>query len=480
VSGSAPQARVLVLAFATALVSASALVAGGCSGGGGSNDGGGTNPGTDGGINADGGQACGPAAPSYGWTFSLLDDMNAGFQPQIVLAPNGKLGIAYYRHSADMGQCVRMMNGMSSTPTPVAAWDVMYASEDTNFMPEKVTTTNLTALVGLSLAYDGSGRPNIAFMGGQPAQFWCGGANMMQATKNGAAWTISTIDTDGMATPVFMEDATNCAAIQNYCNTAGPGEGVVGLWPALGYINGAAILLYQDFHYGFAMDDFTRADIELSWNGRFTLDATWGGGTFTRLVIDGMQHPWVVHFNPNATRYGMGIYLLHHDGMTWSRQKISGELKAGYTLGFANTGTRFGLAYYSKDKERLFYLESADGTTWPADSEVIDQDGNTGQSPALAFDPSGNPSVSYYRCGDYVPGSNDCMSGADGLHFAVKACDGWHASVVKAERTRSDGVNTALVYDSGGLPAIAYQATSLDPTTNMVIRELRLARGMKH
>lgn len=442
----------------------------------GSKDGGGPGPeGQDSGPQGspDAGTSCRDVA--LAWTFTVVDEGNAGHQPHIVRAPNGKLGVAYYRAAASQGMCMKGGN----PPAPISRWEVVYAAEERQFQPEVVATTDLVTVAGLSLAYDGMNEPGIAFQGGETAEFWCGGANMMLAKRSGGRWMVSTVDASGQADDFpIAGDQQNCADLQNYCNTAGAGEAVVGLWPALGYVGGQLFLAYRDIAYGFAMDDFIRSDIELLWNRRSTLDASWGGGTYLRLAVDGAGHPSLVHFNPSPTTYGLGIYLLRHDGTSWSRKKISSETHVGYTLGFATTGSRHGVAYYSTERKKLFYLESGNGKDWPADSEVVDQSGNTGLSPSLAFDGSGRPAIAYYRCGEYVPGTNDCMPGRDGLRFAIKGCDGaWKASDVKSEASGRDGVNTSLAYDQGGLPAIAYQAVYPDPATRTVIRQLVLARG---
>src|SRR5205085_11687261 len=137
----------------------------------------------------------------------------------------------------------------------------------------------------LGLAFDDAGEPMIAHMGGMMGMYRCGGSDIVLARRSGGStWNVTTVDDDGHNTPYFPEDATDCAQNQDECNKGD----AVGPWPAVEFAQGQPLVLYRDIHFAFAQVDSQKADLELSWTSRITLDATHGGGTFTRVALDSM------------------------------------------------------------------------------------------------------------------------------------------------------------------------------------------------
>jgi len=424
-------------------------------------------------VGADAGPGLDAAPAPMTWQIDSIEagDVSSGWQPSIAVAPNGTIGVAYFRKKDDLGVCMRM-----ASLGAVAQWDILYTSSmggGAFSTPELVTTVEIINMSGLSLAFDPAGQPSIALMGGMEGMMRCGGTDIVLATK-GAGWTLRTLDGNGASTPVFPEDAAACAAAQNVCNQGDS----VGEWPALVYHGGAPVVAYRDIHYGWAMNDFDKSDVEISMGGLSTLDASWGGGTFTSMVVDAQDRVQLVHHNKfrENRAHGSGIFAATYANGAWTRKKISDETVIGYRLTFASTGNKLGLAYHASEALKLRYLESADGDTW-GNEEVVDQTGNTGLTPSLAFDPAGAPAIAYHSCGPFVPGSTDCPQDKDALRYASKSSGRWKSVDVETSRGGVDGNFTALAFGSDGLPVIVFQATYFDPMSGLVSRHLKVARG---
>jgi hypothetical protein len=266
----------------------------------------------------------------------------------------------------------------------------------------------------------------------------------------------------------------------------------VGPWPALAFCGGDTLVAYRNVHFGFAQDDFAKADVEFArGNGSYSItniDASCGGGTYTRMLTDDGCQPHIAHYNQfinqcdGCGRHSSGIWVNWNDGSAWQRQNVVPDIAVGYKLGFARAGSRYGLTYYPPKQskpsveQKLWFVNSADGVTWDA-PEIVDQTGDTGRSPSLAFDPAGRPAIAYYMCrNQYDPSSTDCDSGKDGLKFAVK--EGvWTSKLVKNAPGTYDGLYVSLAYDAGSMPVIVYQSSAFDPSTSTSVNSLVVARG---
>lgn len=448
------------------LLAATALVAlAGC---------GGTEPpgpaGADGGTS--GGTDAAVVVPPSRWVFatSTIEEGDTGHMPQLRVAPDGRLGLVFLRRSLQSAVCMRLMGN-----PPVANWEILYAESTGGgaFTVEKVADMPAVVLTGVALTFDDASVPHVAFRGGEEGLYYCGGTDVIVASRSGNTWTRRMVDGDGNAnTPVFPEDIRACADAQNYC---GVGD-VVGEWVAASFYRGQLAVAYRDTAFGFAQDDEKKADLELAWDGLKTIDGTYGGGRYATMAIDGDQRLYVAHLNPYDEARGDGIYVVRHDGTTWSRKKISTTIDVGYRLGIAASGRKVGVAYFwSKlDQQKLRFIEAADGETWT--EETVDQSGKAGRSPSLAYDPAGRPAIAYQHCGPF-DGTADCEQQKDALKFAVKVDGRWTAvDVVKTNNGR-DGDFVSLVFDRDGRPVIAYQAAFFDPASGEITRSVRIARG---
>ncbi|MBI5479883.1 MAG: hypothetical protein HY906_13545 [Deltaproteobacteria bacterium] len=459
-----PIARLVALA---ALVGGAALF--GCGGGHGGDP--------DGGKQHDAAPGDAPPIAKLVWRQVKVDDQNAGHQPELVRAPDGSLGVAYYRMTGAVDQCTRV-----DPPAPVNRYEIVYAYEksDGTFAKEVAATVNLLNLQGVALAYDAAGNAGIAYMGGTEAAYRCGGTDAMLARRTGPnAWTATTIAVDGNDDPVFSEDTAQCAAYQDTCHVGD----VVGTWPSLAFSGADPWVVFQDVHFGFAQDDFEKADMELSQGGsRMDLDSVRGAGQYARILVEEDGNPSVAHYSPFAN--SGGIWQTWKDASGWHRQRIVPRMSIGYRLGYARAGGKHGVAYYppfqnnQSVEQKLWYLESIENNVWGT-AEVVDAAGDTGKSPSLAFDGLGRPAIAYYRCREqYDPNNRDCEQASDGVMIAVKE-SAWVSKLVWNDQGVYDGLYVSLAYDQDGLPAIAYQASSLDTGTSppTVINELIVARS---
>ncbi|HWV37228.1 MAG TPA: hypothetical protein VN033_02010 [Vulgatibacter sp.] len=424
------------------------------------------------------GGGAGGAGGGSPWTFSTVDaEADTGHQAELRVAPGGGLAAAWYRNTGRQGICQLP----DREPAPTDVWEVVYGEErDGAFATEVVAEVELVGRpTGLSLAFDGSGAPMVAYMGGQPAQYRCGGTDSILSTRGGGSWTHATIDADG-AVPamIFDEDVAFCADYQDACNRGD----VVGLWPALGMADGSPLLAYRDIHFGFGVDAEEKADLQLWWNGSLvTAEATSGGGQFTRLAVDGAGGVHIAHYNqhklssaiPNVSTEG--IWMLHFEGGAWSREKVVPTTPVGETLALAASGAIVGLAWHEPQAGVVRYAERS-GDGWAA-PQVVDNRGRTGLSPSLAFDADGNPALAYRRCGPAGQSGADCTAADDALRFAVRTGDGWKAVTVRSDEGRQEGLSTSLVFDPEGRPAILFQESYFDAQEGTVLRRLVLARG---
>ncbi len=455
------------------------LLIAGAVGCGGETDGGPDGSGADGGTSGtDGAVNPGNTGLPARWEIANIgDEGNSGWQPTVARAADGTIGVAFYRKTPmSTGRCMKM--GMDLGP--LDQWDLLYSESRAGgafTAPERVATVTVQNLSGVALAFDDSGNPAVAYMSGEDGSYRCGGTDLVLSRKSGASWTTTTIDGDGNATPFFEEDAMACANSQNVCNSGD----TVGEWPALAFVGGVPVVAYRDIHFAFAMNDFDNADVEMSWGGqRSSLDATWGGGTYNQIVVGSGGRVHVAHWNRWDGAHwrvrGTGIFVISGTQGAWTRTRVTSDVNVGYTIGFAGSGAKLGVAYHASGEQKLRYVEAPDSETWGS-PEVVDQTGNTGLSPALAYDSAGAPAIAFHACGPYMMGAPDCPQDKDALRYASKASGSWKKMDVQANSGLQDGVFNTLVFGPDGMPVIIYQSIDFDPATGDVLRRLKVARG---
>jgi hypothetical protein len=436
----------------------------------------------DGGKQKDANEADVPPVSKLVWHQVKVDDQNAGHQPEMARAPDGSLGVVYYRMTGATDECTRV-----DPPAPVNRYEIVYAYEqpDGTFAKEVAATVNLLNLQGVALAYDAAGAPAIAYMGGTEAAYRCGGTDTMLARRTGAnTWTSSTVAASGSGDPVmndnYQDDAAQCAAYQDTCHAGD----VAGTWPSVAFSGSDPMVVFQDIHFGFAQDDFEKADMEISVGGGLVdIDSVRGAGIYAKILVEDDGNPSIAHYSSFAN--SGGIWQTWKDATGWHRTRVMPRMSIGYRLGYARTGAKHGIAYYPPFQnsqaleQKLWYVESLQNNVWGT-AEIVDAVGDTGKSPSLAYDAAGEPAIAYYRCREqYDPNTRDCQQSSDGVKLAVKANGVWQSVLVWNDQGVYDGLYVSLAYDKNGLPAIAYQASSLDTGTNppTVINELIIARS---
>jgi hypothetical protein len=428
-------------------------------------------------IVAEGGPAEAGGDAGSGFAFQQLGCGGAGTQSVIAVSGN-KVGVASLADTGTTQTCTIMPMQMPTT-SQVPVWNVCYAEGQWQgtFKSQIVTAQPYVSPTGVGLAFDSMGNPGIAYtgVGSMPAMERCG--------ANDAFFTKASAGTFGAAVQVshgsqsdalVASQAGNCS--QGVCNQGD----VTGWWPSLGFDpSDHAFMAYRDVHFGFAVSDLTaKSDVELAeeqGGGAFsvlTIDVARGGGTSNRIGFTPKGLPAVAQYSTGAmpgvvvdrALVGGAISAQAADGgWTWS-QPFNGQV--GPQLGFAiDAQGLMAVAYFDSDPStsRLFYVESSDGATWSSPVPV-DTNGLTGQYPSLAFDPSGNPAVAYYRCSDNVS-VPQCDPAKDGLYLARRVGGSWNVETVHADPSVTDGLYPALAFVDGHV-AIAFQITSSDPVSS--------------
>jgi hypothetical protein len=430
-------------------------------------------------IVADGGPAEGGADAGAGFAFQQLGCGGAGAGTQSVIAVSGnKVGIASLADTGTTRTCMIAPMQMPTT-SQVPVFNVCYAEGQWQgtFTSQIVTAQPYVSPTGVGLAFDSMGNAAIAYtgVGAMPAMERCGANDAFFTKASGGTFGAAVQVSNGSQSDALVaSQAGNCS--QNVCN-----EGdVTGWWPSLGFDpSDHAFMAYRDVHFGFAVSDLTaKSDVELAeqqGGGAFsvlTVDVSRGGGTSNRIAFTPQGLPAVAQYSTGAmpgvvvdrALVGGAIAAQAADGGWTSSQPFTGQI--GPQLGFAiDAKGLMAVAYFDSDPStsHLFYTESTDGNTWSSPA-TVDTNGLTGQYPSLAFDPSGNPAIAYYRCSDNL-NVTQCDPAKDGLYLARRVGGSWNVETVHADPAITDGLYPALAF-VGSHVAIAFQTTSFDPVSS--------------
>jgi hypothetical protein len=395
---------------------------------------------------------------------------------QTTAATSGKtVAFASFASTTSTQACTLAMGGTSQVPV----YDLCYAESTSGgaFTTTKVVSPNYNALTGVGLALSSSGEAAVAFAGGMPGMFYCGGAQLMLSRRpaGGSFSAPQLIAANSMSSGLATSTSANCTgANQDVCNKGD----VTGQWPAVAYDgSGQAAVAFRDVHYGFAMTDYDRSDLEFARGpgfSIFTADVARGGGSFNRLTFDGAGKPVAAYFNTQGGAT-LGLWIARPASATdWTTVQVSTATTAEQ-IGFGiNAKGLYALAYYDQSRQRLTYVESSDGSTFASPVDV-DVDGDVGRYPSLAFQSNGEPAIAYYRCNDYKPGNSNCDPNRDGLRLARRAQGNWQVQTISALPSITDGRYTALAYVDGKA-VIAFQTQVFDPSSSSTQSTLNIAR----
>jgi hypothetical protein len=408
------------------------------------------------------------------FSFQQLGCGAAGTQ-SVIAVSGSTVGVASLA-STGMTQTCTIMPMQMPTTSQVPLWNVCYAAGQFKgtYNSQVVTSQPYVTATGVGLAFDSQGNAGIAYtgVGAMPAMERCGANDAFYTKESGGTFGAAVQVSQGsQSSAQVAAQAGNCS--QNVCLDGD----VAGWWPALGYDpSDDAFIAYRSVHFGFAVSDLTaKCDVELAESqggGAFSVldvDVSRGGGEYDRIAFTPKGLPAVAQYNTGGMP---GVYVDEAlVGGSISAQAAAGgwtssqpfNSQVGPQLGFGiNAQGLMAVAYFDATANRLFYVESTDGTTWSTPA-AVDNDGLTGQYPSLAFDSSGNPAIAYYRCSDNIS-VTQCDPSQDGLYLARRMGGTWNVQTVHADPATTDGLYPALAFVQGSA-AIAFQITSFDPVS---------------
>jgi hypothetical protein len=417
--------------------------------------------------------ASGPGVDaSTGFTIQALGCGGAGTQSAIAVSGT-KVAVVSLAQTSMTQTCTIMPLGPVMM-SQVQIWDVCFAQSNAGGMyTSKVLTSQpYTDPTGVSVAFDSKGNAAVAYtgVGSTPAAERCGANDLFVIDSQAGTFGMPVQVSNGSTTGgLVAAQAGNCT--QNVC---GSGD-TTGLWPAIGFDPfDTPMVAYRDVHFGFAMDDYAKSDVEFAeGNGSgystLTVDVSRGGGTYNRLAFTPAGLPSVLQYDATGTVPGVYVDTELMAGSVATQLAVGGwgatQVSIGPItdqLGFGiNAQGLFAAAYYDMGMSRLLYTESKDGITWVA-ATSIDTNGSTGFYPSLAFDSSGEPGIAYYRCNSHAGTGMKCDPSQDGLYLARRTGTTWNVQVVADDPNVTDGLYPALAFVKDKA-VIAYQNTSFDP-----------------
>jgi hypothetical protein len=317
----------------------------------------------------------------------------------------------------------------------------------------------------VSVAFDSSGRPAVAYLGGGADQsaFWFQ-SDLAVAFRTGPSqWTESIAVTMG-----------NQALAGNPVSDRGF---LVGLNPAIVFSGTQAIVAYRDGHDGqFPQQDWAGSDLEVAtggpgnWTPRVLAaggnDKQGYGGHISMVMANGQ--PALVHDQVFGSADGTGSNVIFHrrntDGSWTPKFQVQTVANAqkGASLAW-DPVLGYGIAVVERSDNRLTFVECK-GTTatqctvaadWTSPDPVY-QAGSGGWYPSLAIDPmTHDPSIAFYNCSN-APGANEgsCNPNDDELRVATRIEGNWREALVDIE----GGWTPKMAYLSTGQRVIAYRA----------------------
>jgi hypothetical protein len=425
----------------------------------------------------------------------------------LATTPDSLWAVAYYKDPNSTTACMN-----HETPSTVGTTSLYYArSNGSSWTPELVATSNTTnyltaSLSGVSLIFDQSDTPLIAYASGAMSGQCCMAGDLVQSSRNGSGvWTPQNLVRDSVDAP--NQDA-NCPVDQNYC-TFGD---TVGLWPSQARApNNTIGIAYQDIHRCWNKDDTDRADAEIVLGGNPEwIDIGRGGGYYNKLAFDSNSVPAVAFWNgKNGTIYfsKRGTTQWPWDVCTDTTQcqlgytcdttngrcvievvkNVGGLPEGSLSLGIGWDG-RYLLAYYNPSSDNLMLArsESSDGINWQSGS--VATDGTTGMYPTILINQAAQKlAIIYYHCHDNENASN-CSDDRDGVRLAVftgvypdelLTKSKWKKYTLESQLVKNvyDGKFVSAAIQSDGTIGVAYTYTwvvSGDVQKALVFRTVKI------
>ncbi|WP_075005082.1 hypothetical protein [Stigmatella aurantiaca] len=379
-----------------------------------------------------------------------LDAASTDLQPlSLAVGPGDTVGVAYFFRVSDAQYEIRY---------------VQTGSDGRVSTPETITTVKM--VYGLSLAFDGNGRPAVAYLGGAEdpaAAFWF--LNDQEVAYRNAS---------GQWVKKVAVRESNEAKAGNPVSDSG---NVVGINPALVFNGTQAIVAYRDVHQGqFDKQDYEASDLEVAVGGPDTWthavvsaggnDKRAYGGHIDMVMADGQ--PALVHDQVSGSADGTGSNVLfqrRNANGTWTKdvqvQAVS-NAQRGASLAW-DPVLGFGIAVVERSANRLTFT-SCEGTSvsrcaaegdW-TEPDPVYASGTGGWYPSLAIDPTTHdPSIAFYICSN-ASGINEgsCNPNDDELRVTTRIAGNWREALVDAD----GGWSPKMAYLSTGQRVIAYRA----------------------
>lgn len=385
----------------------------------------------------------GPGGPAdLSFTTETVDATAEGNGTAILFDRPGQVNVFYFGKGAEMDCNLR---GNKSKYKPAQLFHATRAGGGWNRI--EVSAGDKAEANGVGADIDPrTGLPVLSYQGGMPGSSYCGGSDVMLTRFDGAKWNRSTVATK---------------------STAGTGQvemsgDVVGPWSAVGFDKaGTLYMAWQDIHFGFAKDDFYKADLEfaVSNGGGFVfgdeVDAA-GAGHYIVMALDGQGRPVLAYSGQQA---GGVTVALRTSPMTWSKKSLAQGSEVVPSLAAAPKSGRLGVAYYDTGRKVLVLAESDDGIKWPDAPELVDSDGDVGRYVSLRYDADDRPVLAYFRCGD----AQACDDAKSALRVARKDARGaWQIVDVDGGSGGACGAFPSVAVGPDGKAAVVYQCNVFD------------------
>lgn len=403
--------------------------------------------------------------PAVPWAIETIEAENAGEYADLKVAPNGDIAVAYFaKDSYEDGICDEIQ--AESPPTRIR-FDLRYATKSSGgeWALETVDSPlypELEGPAGLSLAFNSNGEPAIAYTGGEPdatSLGYCGANDAVLVTKSGGQWSPETACVNSGDSPTDREESQ-----------AGFG---VGWWSALAFDStGEPAIVHQDVHFVYLQsDDKRRADAEFAWRqgGSWiheAVDPGEGAGTANDIIFDAAGRPIVFYAIPvesnTASRHGVWAARRSEDG-TWETVKIhsgstSYRISAALDPAYGEPVVAFysGPDYGVKVRRLVGGEDFTNLDMWT--SEIVrDKQYDEGQHVSLAFTPSGDLALAYFRCKLYDGTNDGCNPNDEAVVFAINQRSTWRREVVKEGDGMECGMYPTLAFSEDGTANIAFQ-----------------------
>jgi|GEM_PF-5582320 len=435
----------------------------------------GPDAGTDGG---------GDAGASWSAPISIDPSPDAGHDLTFAVDPQGHPAVAYFRDSRTAADA-----GHGPTDELIVARELTPGNWTSEVVPAALDGGSLTGHYGLGLAFDFSGNPAVAYLGGEspdtkkPADHrWHDlltgyplPSDSVIARRGPGGWQRTTL---GQYSNSFV--TTSCKA-DGTCPVDNEGS-TIGLSSALAFSpDGALHVVQRDVHFGSDQVATDGSNLEyglfsggaksvgevITSRASTTEPCTFpaaaadagtqlpclihGGGTYTHLLIINGQPAVSFAQSPDSVTDSTGAWFAMRIGAnSWTRSHVTSVAGApghGPSLAYSATAG-FALGIFASDGADLLVATSSDGLAWSVNT--VEALGETGYHPAVAFGKAGL-GVLYAFCHNPTDPAGQCNPSVQELRFRLPGSNGPQGVWQNPEHVDSAVPDqTALIADGDG------------------------------